>query len=562
MSINDNFHLHFSNKNQQFDIDFQLQKEPSSESVSINGKHYVLDGDKDTISWLKKVLPELTQSDMTMTELKNRLVEHGAINIEVSSRVESAANRLLAKSNLQQGDRWSEVLKATLPLKRDAVVAKYWEKNSERFTKIAQTMKTLAQLEKQHAPPSSKNSDQLDSYKKKLAKLQEPDKNFLGFLMAESITPSDVEKSFLSAVKNGDVTRLKELFTNLTEKQLLIIDHGENLNAILPVQLSQKPVIITESHAKDIESYMHDIGFSGAVTISDGVHSYTITSSKNLNPEAPFAIHSIGKVFTGALALRMIEENIISEKALGEVIQLNPDWIEDLSEAVREQLKTTTLRQVMLHQGRYGDYLGNYCNAIGEALTMSTLPPVINKSEDFLKFADKGLQTPDESGFAYSNLGLLLVGLSLQHLYNNQNLTTKTYDELLKEYVLQPAGVKIYENRKPDKARVDVHDKVSHHITGGPAGGAWTTVNDLARFGNWLGDQYKTNSYFSDLVKEFGGEFFADEEFSHGGDIPSTSAHLSHRTKNGVTLAVACDNEGSGAASHFAQTIKSFILSA
>ncbi len=57
-----------------------------------------------------------------------------------------------------------------------------------------------------------------------------------------------------------------------------------------------------------------------------------------MNPDIAFAIHSVGKVFTGML---------------DQPFQLDQKVVDALPKKVRDQLSNTTLRQVMHHQGRY-----------------------------------------------------------------------------------------------------------------------------------------------------------------------------------------------------------------
>ncbi len=570
MSSGNDFHLHFISQNQSYDVDFQQQEKASAENVMIDGRNYVIRGDKSEVLWLKAKLPELAKSGMTIEDLKIRLQDVGAKEIGIAERVQSVAIQPFGQQVAHKEGAWSLQKKASLPGKQKLVANKYWEKNSSRFAKIAKTTKHIERLKKQMESTSrgkagrakrSSLTTQIDIHEKRLADLRKPDGMFLQFLKNCSNNPGIVEKTFLAAVEGNDPAKFQKLFAKSTEEQLSAIDHGEGLNVIPRAPLSQKPVTVTKSDLKDIQDYMRDTGFSGAVTITDRSSTYTVSTPNVPDPQAPFAIHSVGKVFTGVLALRMIEEKVIPKKALDKPIQLSAEIVEKLPPKVREQLKHTTLREVMLHHGRYGDYLGNYQDAIEAALQENRLPPVVDAPEDFLQFADKNLVVPDKSGYAYSNLGLLLVGLSLQHLYNSQNKEAMTYDGLLHDYVLEPAGVGVYERHKPEKARVNPQDKVSSHITGGPAGGAWSTVGDLARFGNWLGAKYRdTDSPFSDLIEEFGGEFFSEREFSHGGSIESASAHLSHRLENGVTITIVSDKEGLGLASDLAQTIQENLL--
>jgi len=253
--------------------------------------------------------------------------------------------------------------------------------------------------------------------------------------------------------------------------------------------------------------YVRDRGISGIVAISDG-RSRSLSSNTIRNAQAPFAIHSIGKVFTGVLLLRLIEDNIIPEGALDRPIQLclSEEVIQKLSPVVRDQLARTTLREVMLHQGRYGDYLDKYMDAISRAIAEGRSVPKIHRPQDFLAYADEGLVELGPNGSTYSNLGILLVGFAIEHLYHQSTNRSIPYQEILKQYLINPAGIQMFQTEMPSGARVNPADPIAPHIVGGPAGGYWTTANDMLRFGDWLGQQCKREPFMR-LVQLYGGEF-------------------------------------------------------
>ena len=103
-----------------------------------------------------------------------------------------------------------------------------------------------------------------------------------------------------------------------------------------------------------------------------------------------------------------------------------------------------------------------------------------------MQYSDRELVNLGPSGNAYSNLGLLLVGLSIQHIYNSRQHEQLEYSEILRRFVLEPAGVKTFETHMPENGCVNLEAKASPHIVGGPAGGYWSTSEDLLRMGEWL----------------------------------------------------------------------------
>src|ERR1700722_1965217 len=82
--------------------------------------------------------------------------------------------------------------------------------------------------------------------------------------------------------------------------------------------LKYKKVISSED-LKNLKEYIKDTQFSGVVYLSDEKNTYRICSEKfesMIEEELIFAIHSIGKVYTGILALTMVQEGIIKENNL------------------------------------------------------------------------------------------------------------------------------------------------------------------------------------------------------------------------------------------------------
>lgn len=380
------------------------------------------------------------------------------------------------------------------------------------------------------------------------------------FLNGIPNAPDNLEMTFSESIKNKNYSLFVSLFKHLSLVDLRPINDGEQLNVIPP--LSDQSIKISSTFIQEVQDFMRDTGFSGVVAISDGVSIYTIPSDKLTKSDAPFAMHSVGKMFTGTLMLRLIEEAIISEGVLDHPIQLDDEVIKKLSPAVREQLKLTTLHDVMLHRGRYGDYLEKYQSAIEVALKQSSPVPLVNDPKDFLIYADEELRPLDKlgpEGDSYSNLGILLVGLSIEHLYNQHAEKTLSYAEILNQFVLRPAGVEIFETQMPKEARYNKEDHSASHISGGPAGGYWSTAGDLLRFGRWLGEKSREESFMR-LLESYGGEFYGNRDISHGGSIESASAHLSHRIDNGLTIAVMSDMTGPGQASKLAQAIQEHLL--
>lgn len=283
------------------------------------------------------------------------------------------------------------------------------------------------------------------------------------------------------------------------------------------------------------------------------VNQPVTASPSSVDSAKSFPIHSVGKVFTGALTLKMIQQGIISEEALS----MPPQFSEEVTKFIEAQLpnvsailKKCTLRDLMLHQSGLGDYLTPYCQKMKDEIESAKkedrdpVLPIMENPEGFLRFAEDNIFELDSvspiSGEQqhYSNLGILLVGLATQHAYNLQASEAKTYAQLLHQHILEPAGITSFSVQNPGDGIVNPEDPIAQHIAGSPAGGYWMNVEDLCKFGQWLSSESK-NEDFLRLLNAHGGEFYDKSKnvILHSG-ITSSSAMLKCYLNTGTTVAI------------------------
>jgi len=265
------------------------------------------------------------------------------------------------------------------------------------------------------------------------------------------------------------------------------------------------------------------------MTVDNKMHS------PKQQPNVPYAIHSVGKVFTGVLMLKLIEKGIISKESIDQPIKdhISETVWKQLPEKVKIHLEENgiTLRQVMTHRGGLGDYLPDYTNAIAEENI-----PKINQPEDFIPYIDNFGDKEAINKDVYSNVGILLVGLAIKHACKDQD-----YNKILEEHLLDDVGITCLPH-KPDNGVYNLGDKIAPHIVGGPSGGYWMTVEDLAKFGKWLYEEYKKPE-FEKIMREYGKEFYYPEygKIAHDGRIPSANAHFAIYLETGIIVAVLSD---------------------
>ena len=330
----------------------------------------------------------------------------------------------------------------------------------------------------------------------------------------------------------------------------------EKLTALMPEVKLEPKSTVAATDIINIKRYMDETNIRGAV-------SFGFANSTLNNPHYSdeshhvYAMHSVGKVFTGMLTLQMIQQGVIPEETLSQ--PLDPDFIGllPLPESTKKHLRDNevTLHQLMTHRAGLGDYLENYCKALEQGRR-----PNMQRAEDFLQFADEKTSPVGEE--KYSNLGILLVGLYIKHAYAKKHGELE-YHEILQQQLIDKVGMPSFSSQKPaENAQFNAHDPLAGLIAGSPAGGYWTTAEDLAKFGQWIHQQcHLPESNLHELIQKYGQEFYdaKSDSITHNGNIPSSSAHLSVSLQTGAVIAALSDQDV-GALSLSAQ-IKNHVFS-
>lgn len=389
------------------------------------------------------------------------------------------------------------------------------------------------------------NKKSVDDFKNLIIKKHFPD---------DSIWQDKIERLFDDAIIKK--IEYDTFFTELQDQPLVLFKYMNELEQLVPEdQFEDIKPDIKLTDIQDIEQYIKDKQMSVAVTLgSEKNDLITPDFPENLS-QFPFAIHSIGKVFTGILTLLMIEEDILSEEVLQSPVQLDESVTQQLPSAVREQLKKVTLHQLMTQKSGLGDYLQNYFTAISQGNI-----PEIRKVEDFIPFIEGKVFPIGER--RYSNAGILLVGLAIQHAYEKKFHHPMDYNDILQKYIIQKVGMSVFTPRKPENARYNLNDSIAPHLVASPAGGYWTTAEDLARFGQWIYKKSISDARFTMLIEKYGQEFYHPDRqvVAHSGGIQSSNAFLSVSLKTGAIVAVLSD-QPPGQVSDLVYMVRTHIFS-
>lgn len=277
-----------------------------------------------------------------------------------------------------------------------------------------------------------------------------------------------------------------KIILSLKLDDMLMLDEVENLH-IIPRN------ILPNIDGEKIHSFVTDTKMKVAYSISIFDKIY------NFHENEICSMHSIGKVFTGMLIIQLISKGIINEKQLKKPIELDKKVLNKLSPKVRNRLQKTTFLDVMTHNSGLKDYLPKYIDHVKNSINNDHNIPSPLEPEDFLIYADTNLSEQYEH---YSNLGLLLVGLSAKYHYNLKYGNKLSYNEILNKYIIDKIELQSFNVTNPNQ---NPH-RISSCLNGSPAGGYWITPNDLRKFGEWI-NKLCENKKTYELIKKYGAEF-------------------------------------------------------
>lgn len=193
-------------------------------------------------------------------------------------------------------------------------------------------------------------------------------------------------------------------------------------------------------------------------------------------PDTRFNYASIGKLFTALAILRFAEQG-----RLGLDDRLAAHWPDYPNRAVAEAV---TIRQLLAHTAGMGNSWA----------TLATRPPqsVVTVADMLALFVDKPLSQPPGQGFVYSNDGYVILGGLIERLAG------EPCDAHLRRTIWRPLGMAATawvrqdeppanfalgyarDLERPGVWKTNVFD---NPFRGGPAGGGYSTVDDLFAFG-------------------------------------------------------------------------------
>jgi D-alanyl-D-alanine carboxypeptidase len=273
---------------------------------------------------------------------------------------------------------------------------------------------------------------------------------------------------------------------DLCRRSIVVVLVGVVLFGGVAHALSEREIV------EKTEAFLEELnardGFSGAVLIArDGVPIFkkaygfaNISFGVPNQIDTKFNLGSMNKMFTATAIMQLVEKGKI--KLDGKIIDYVPDYLN------KDVANRVTIHHLLTHTSGLGNYwTPEYMRASKD---------LYREVEDYLPlFVDDPLLFEPGSQFSYSNAGFMVLGLIIE------KVTSENYFDYVRENIYKPAGMPstdAYENdyvvsnlaigyTRMQARRGEIKNNLFLHVVkGGPAGGGYSTVEDLNNFANAL----------------------------------------------------------------------------
>lgn len=304
---------------------------------------------------------------------------------------------------------------------------------------------------------------------------------------------------------------------------------------------------ITEKDRKNIVEYIQDNEMSVVLCAGNLKRNklFVITSEENEKSDV-FCIASVGKILTGILVFKMINDDIFTEDDLNKKVRLDEEVIRLLSPKVKSRLKEdgVTLLHLMTHKSGIGDYVVRYQKDIEDRVKQGL--GQIDNINELLQFIEDSVYPINEK--YYSNGGMLLLGFAIESAYKNKYKNQYLdFNAILQKYIIDEIGIPSFSTKMPVNhiAKHNPEDIIiAPNLIGSPAGaGYWINIEDLTKFAQWVYREYcSTNARiisFKSFLEKYGEEFYCknNNTIEHSGSIGSAGADFFMSLDTGAFVA-------------------------
>src|SRR5262245_61945307 len=343
------------------------------------------------------------------------------------------------------------------------------------------------------------------------------------------------------------------------------ITETRNLFTDVPADKAEHGKLEDTEIARLVEAYVDKLAaadlFSGTVLLArDGKPFYTKAwglASKAFNVpnrlDTKFNLGSMNKMFTAVAVAQHAQQGKLEFADL--LVKHLPDYPN------KEIAGKITIHQLLTHTSGLGDYFTDKF--------METSKDRLRTIQDFFPlFVEKPLTGEPGKAFRYSNAGFMVLGAVVERV------SGENYFDYVRNHVYKPAGMintDAYEMDRdtpnlaigytqgrmggPSASEGPKNNLFLHVVKGGPAGGGFSTVEDLLRFDIALRNGKLLDKKHADLVltgkvnpgrrgNAKYGYGFSDEKFrdtrivGHGGGFPGINSQLDIYLDKGYTVAV------------------------
>ena len=326
-----------------------------------------------------------------------------------------------------------------------------------------------------------------------------------------------------------------------------------------------------ENKLNDLQAKAKELSFSGAFYATNGTETlqgsngFANRSEKVLNHvDTRFAVASGSKLFTAVAICMLVEEGKISfQSKLKDCLDIDfPHFDENI-----------TIHQLLTHTSGVPDYFDEDVMEDYESLWETRPMYHIRSPKDFLPmFQHEKMQAKCGSSFHYNNTGYLLLGLVVEQL------AECNFSDFVEERIFRKAGMDrsgYFEmDRLPEKTALGYIEEedgswktniYSLPVKGGPDGGVYVSVKDIALFWQALKDHQllskkMTEALFKprevvdeedDIYYGYCGFMELDSDgqvvkYIQMGYDPGVNYRSVYNSNTGTTI-VVCSNESEGA---------------
>jgi CubicO group peptidase (beta-lactamase class C family) len=322
---------------------------------------------------------------------------------------------------------------------------------------------------------------------------------------------------------------------------------------------------------RNLEAYLKRLvagdRFSGTVLVAkDGKElfkkAYGLASHAYRVPnriDTKFNLGSMNKMFTGVAVAQLVEQGKLSYS--DPVIQHLPDYPN------RSAAEKVTVHHLLTHTSGMGSYFNSQFMEASRDRYRSV-------QDYFPLFASEPLAFEPGQRWQYSNSGFMLLGALIE------KVSGQSYFNYVREHIYKPAGMTNTDAYEMDRDVPNLavgytrmgapagerrNNLYLHVIKGGPAGGGFSTVEDLFRFDRALRGHKLLSSGATDTLltgkvetglqgNEKYAYGFSDQRINgtrvvgHGGGFPGINSQLDMYLDLGYTVAVMSNYDPPAAA--------------